>query len=268
MRIGFYQFNPLFSKKSVNLEKIKRTLSYTKTDLIVLPELCNTGYSFQSRQELSQYAEKIPGGETTQLLIVLAKKHKMNIVAGLAEKDKGRIYNSAVLVQPNGKVITYRKAHLFYEEKNIFDTGNTGFKAHWIQGSAKSGKVKIGMLICFDYIFPESARSLFLDCAQIICHPSNLILPFAEQVTVSRAIENRVFFIMANRCGEEKRGKKRVRFFGRSQIVSPNGEILAKTGSDDEVVKIVNIYPDQALNKNVTKYNNVITDRRPKLYRL
>jgi predicted amidohydrolase len=268
MRIGFYQFSPVFGDKAKNLEKIKRVLSCTKADLIVLPELCNTGYSFQSRQELSKYAEKIPKGETTQLLIAIAKKGKMNVVAGLVEKDNKRIYNTAVLVRPDGKVLAYRKAHLFFEEKFIFDKGNTKFRAYTIRSSAKSGKVKIGMLICFDYIFPEATRSLFLDCAQIICHPSNLILPFAEQVTISRAIENRVFFIMANRSGEEKRGKKHIRFLGRSQIISPTGEILAKASSDEEIVKVVNIYPDQALNKNVTKYNNVIKDRRPKLYRL
>ncbi|MEO0076786.1 MAG: nitrilase-related carbon-nitrogen hydrolase [candidate division WOR-3 bacterium] len=261
MRIGFYQFCPIFGKKSENLEKIKNVLSYIKTDLIVLPELCNTGYSFQTKKELAKFAEPIPDGETTKLFINLAKKGKMAIVAGLPEKDKNYIYNSAILVLPSGRVFTYRKVHLFSEEKFIFTPGNNKFTAH------KAGKVKIGMLICFDYIFPEATRSLALDGAQIICQPANLILPYAEQITVSRAIENRVFFIMANRTGEEKQGKKHYHFLGRSQIISPTGEILAKADDNEETVKIVNIYPDHALNKKVTKYNNVLKDRRPNLYR-
>ncbi len=190
----------------------------------------------------------------------IARKRNFAIVAGLAEKYKSNLYNSAVLVTPRGNVYTYRKAHLFCDEKFYFSKGNTPFHAYRYKNA------KIGMLICFDYIFPEASRSLMLNGAQIICHPSNLILPYAERVTVSRAIENRVFFIMANRIGFEKRGKKHIQFIGRSQIVSPTGEILAKASADQEEIKIVNVYDKLALNKDVTRYNHIIKDRREDLY--
>ncbi len=260
MRIGFYQFFPIFGKKVKNLKKIEETLAKVNVDLIVLPELCSTGYSFLSRQELSKYAETIPAGETTQTLINIARKKNLCIVAGLAERYDNHIYNSAVLVKPDGKVKIYRKAHLFYKEKFIFNKGNTKFLVH------SFNNIKIGVLICFDYIFPEATRSLALAGAQIICHPSNLILPYAQKATITRAIENRVFFIMANRVGQEKRGSKHLKFNGRSQIISPDGEILVKAGPKEEKVKIVNIKPELALDKLITPYNDVIKDRRTELY--
>jgi predicted amidohydrolase len=262
MRVGFFQYNPVFNNITANLNIITKTLSSIHADLIVLPELCNAGYSFLSRTEIACVAEKIPDGETTKTLLTLAKKKNLCIIAGLAEKDRNRIYNSAVLVTPLQKVYTYRKAHLFFEEKFIFDKGNTPFHVY------KYRNVKIGTMICFDWIFPEAARSLALSGAQIICHPSNLILHYAESVTISRAIENRVFFIMANRTGAEKRGKKVIQFTGRSQIISPSGEILTKASSDEEVVKIVNIDPQKANNKLVTRYNDIFEDRRREFYNL
>jgi predicted amidohydrolase len=262
MRIGFYQFAPILGNKEANLEKIEKTLLGINTDLIVLPELANTGYLFRSRSELSLLAEKIPEGETTQLLLRIAEKKNFAIVCGLAEKDKNQLYNSAVLVTPQGKVYTYRKAHLFFEETLLFKPGNIKYQA------IKYRNTKIGIIICFDYMFPEATRSLALDGAEIICHPSNLILPFGERITVSRAIENRVFFIMANRTGFEKVGKKHLQFWGRSQIISPTGEILAKAGAENEEVQVVNVYHKLASNKNVTKYNNIFKDRRTELYKL
>ncbi|MCS7257806.1 MAG: acyltransferase [candidate division WOR-3 bacterium] len=260
MRIGFYQFAPILGNKVANLEKIERTLNTLNTDLIVLPELATTGYLFKSRAALMPLAEKIPDGETTQLLLKIAKKKNFAIVCGLVEKENNNLYNSAVLVTPQGKVYTYRKAHLFFEEKLIFKPGNIRYRA------VKYKNTKLGIIICFDYMFPEATRSLALDGAEIICHPSNLILPFGERVTISRAIENRVFFIMANRVGFEKIGKKQVQFWGRSQIISPTGEILAKAGADNEEVQVVNVYHKLASNKNVTKYNNIFKDRRVDLY--
>ncbi|MCX7785202.1 MAG: acyltransferase [candidate division WOR-3 bacterium] len=262
MKIGFYQFAPVLGKKQVNLKKIESTLSKVSADLIVLPELCNSGYMFQSRAELGKMAEPIPEGETTQFFLNIAKEKNFFLVAGLAERKGKNIYNSAVFVSPQGKVEVYRKGHLFCEEKLIFQPGNTRYNVYDCR------KVKIGIIICFDYIFPEAIRSLALKGAQIICHPANLILPYGERVTIVRAIENRVFLIMANRTGIESRGHKQLKFIGRSQIVSPTGEILVKAKTNEETVKIVDIDPKEALNKYVTPYNNIISDRRPNLYSL
>lgn len=260
MKVGFYQFKPIFGEKGKNLAKVCARLNKVDADLMVLPELFATGYLFRNRQELTCLAESIPAGETTQTLLAVAKKKKMFIVAGLAEKEREKIYNTAILVCPDGKVYTYRKVHLFMTEKFLFTPGDKSFPVFVID------KLKIGMLVCFDWIFPEASRILALRGAQIICQPANLILPYAHSATLIRALENRVFFILCNRIGEEKRGRKKLKFNGMSQIIDPYGKIIFRAPADVEVIKIVDINPKQALNKKITKYNDVIRDRQPKLY--
>jgi len=96
-------------------------------DLIVLPELFTSGYFFQSVEHLAQAAEPIPGGPSTRALKSWATSLDAAIVAGLAEQAGERFYNSAVLVRPNGTVDTYRKVHLFYQEKTLFEPGDLSF---------------------------------------------------------------------------------------------------------------------------------------------
>jgi len=260
MRVGFYQFQPIFGEKEKNLAIVCARLSKVEADLMVLPELFATGYLFRNRNELACMAESIPSGMTTQALLAVSKTKKMFIIGGIAEKAGKKIYNSAILVCPNGKVHTYRKVHLFLEEKFLFTPGDKPFPVFDI------GNIKIGMLICFDWIFPEASRILALNGAQIICQPANLILPYAHSATLTRALENRVFIILCNRIGEDRRGKKRLKFNGMSQIVDPFGKIIFRASKDHETLKIVEINPKQALNKKVTEYNDVIKDRRPELY--
>ncbi len=260
MRVGFYQFQPIFGTKEKNLAKVCTRLKKVDADLMVLPELFATGYLFRNRKELEAMAEPIPDGLTTKTLLAVSKLKKMFIVAGVAEKTGKKIYNSAVLVCPDGKVHTYRKVHLFMDEKFIFSPGDKPFPVFDV------GKVKIGMLICFDWVFPEASRILALRGAQIICQPANLILPYAHSVTLSRAIENRLFIILCNRIGEERRGRKYLKFNGMSQVVNTRGKILCRASKEREVLKIIDIDPKMALDKKVTKYNDVIKDRFPKLY--
>lgn len=260
MRVGFYQFQPIFGDKEKNLAKVGARLSKVSADLMVLPELFATGYLFRNRNELACLAESIPTGMTTQSLRAVSEKKKMFIVAGIAEKIGKKIYNSAILVCPNGKVHTYRKVHLFLEEKFLFTPGNKPFPVFDI------GNLKIGMLICFDWIFPEASRILALNGAQIICQSANLILPYAHSATLIRALENRVFIILCNRIGEEGKGQKRLKFNGMSQIVGTRGEILFRASKSREMLKVIDIDPQQALDKKVTIYNDVIKDRRPELY--
>jgi predicted amidohydrolase len=260
MKVGFYQFQPIFGAKEKNLAKVCARLRKVEADLMVLPELFATGYLFRNRKELETMVEPIPNGLTTKALLAISKMKRMFIVAGMAEKSGKKIYNSAILVCPNGKVYTYRKVHLFMDEKFLFTPGDKPFPVFDI------GKVKIGMLICFDWVFPEASRILALRGAQIICQPANLILPYAHSVTLSRAIENRVFIILCNRIGEEQRGRKRLKFNGMSQVVGTRGEILFRASKDREALKIIDIDPKQALDKKVTKYNDVIKDRFPNLY--
>jgi predicted amidohydrolase len=128
--------------------------------------------------------------------------------------------------------------------------------------------VRIGLLVCFDHFFPEAARSLALQGAQVICHPSNLVLEHAQRNTITRAVENRVFWVLANRVGTETLDGRTLVFNGASQVVSPAGDIQVRAGRDTEELRVVEIDPAMALNKKVTPRNDLFEDRRTDLYRL
>jgi predicted amidohydrolase len=260
LRAGFLQFDCKFGKKEYNFNKVRQLLSQKEADLFVLPELFNTGYIFTSTAEVSELAEPIPGGRTTQFLIELARRQQCTIVAGIAEQDGSDYFNSAVCVNQTGYIGHYRKIHLFNTEKQWFKPGNKPFKVYDI------GSCKIGIMICFDWIFPEAARTLALKGAAIICHPSNLVLPYCQEAMVTRCLENHVFAITANRIGTENRGEIALTFTGKSEIVSPTGKILAQADNINEEIIIVEIDPCQAQEKNITPLNHIFNDRRPEFY--
>lgn len=262
MKVGFIQFEVLFGAKEHNFKTVSRLIEQQHADLWVLPELFNTGYIFTSQNELDRLAEQIPDGETTHFLISLAKKFDATIVAGLAEKKSQQYFNSAVLVNNNGFQGLYRKIHLFDQEKIWFTPGNLAFQG-WDIGMAR-----LGMMICFDWIFPEAARTLALKGAEIICHPSNLVLPYCQNAMTARCLENRVFAITANRIGAEQRGERQLTFTGGSQITGTKGEILYRASSDREKVAVVEIDPHLAQDKFITANNHLFEDRQPKMYAL
>ncbi|MBU0951421.1 MAG: acyltransferase [Elusimicrobia bacterium] len=261
MKIGFLQFKPIFGAVELNLKKIEKHTRNVHADLLVLPELSNSGYIFTSKNEVEKLSENIPEGPTTKKLIEIANKNKTFIVCGVAEKQKSNYYNSAVLVGPKGYIGKYRKLHLFNDEKLWFKPGEKEPEVFSIKG------VKIGIMICFDWIFPETMRVLSLKGAQIICHCANLVLPYCQKAMITRCIENRVFAITANRTGSETRRNKRLLFTGKSQIVDPYGKLLVSGKINQETVKIVNINPKNALNKNILGKNNLFKDRRINLYK-
>jgi predicted amidohydrolase len=250
----------MFGKKTYNIERALSLMNTRHADLYVLPELFNTGYSFRSKSELRALSEPAAGGETSQALIDYARAAKTAMVAGIAERDGKRLFNSAILVKPDGDVKTYRKTHLFLFEKSLFDRGNGPYAIHTI------GNTRVGMLVCFDWMFPEAARELALKGADIIAHPANLVLPYCQAAMVTRAIENRVFAIVANRVGSEHRRKELLRFTGRSEIVSPKGKILGMAGDKEETVVTAEIDVKDARNKKVTPLNDIFKDRRTELY--
>jgi len=260
MKIGYLQFNPSFGKKEENLERTLHLVNEIETDLLVFPELFNTGYLFTSQEEVKELSEEIPQGPTFSRLLEVAHRKKMHIVAGILERAKDKFYNSGILLQPEGKFFLYRKAHLFFEEKLWFSPGDTPFQVQDI------GQAKIGLLICFDWIFPEAMRVLALKGAQIICHMANLVLPYGQAAMITRAIENRVFVITANRIGTEKREGKEWKFTGNSQIVDPSGNILVKSKEDKEEIRIVEVDPSLASQKWITPQNELFRDRRIDLY--
>jgi len=261
MKIGIYQNHPEFGNIKSNVIKTLDSLQHSICDLMVLPELFNTGYQFISREEALSLAEEIPYGYTCSSLEEIAKKNNIFLVFGLAEKDGNKVYNSSVLLGPEGFIGRYRKSHLFFEEKDVFDRGDTGFQVYDIGG------VRIGMMICFDWWFPESARTLALLGADIICHPANLVLLQCQQAMITRSLENAVFTMTANRIGQEKRGgKKPLSFTGQSQIVDPKGRILVRMDEQDTGIQVAEIDPLQARDKSITAYNDRFQDRRPEFY--
>jgi predicted amidohydrolase len=262
MKVGYYQFNPVFGDAARNLEKVARKLSSVRCDLLVLPELFASGYQFVSKEEVAALAEPVPDGATTKRLCEVARERSMHIVAGLPERDGGRYYNSAVVVGPKGVIGRYRKAHLFFEETRFFTPGDSGFQV-WDIGPAR-----IGVMVCFDWFYPEAARTLALKGADIICHPSNLVLPHCPDAMVTRCLENHVFSITANRIGSEKRGgKRRLTYIGRSEVVSPQGRILHRAPGGREKLAVVDIDPREARDKSLNRYNDLLRDRRSALYR-
>jgi len=260
MKVGFVQMNIERGKVDDNLMRAEALIKDVKADLIVLPELFNTGYLFADRDDAMKYAGTAGEGETYEWVKSRAVKIGGFVVAGIIEKDEDKLYNSAFLIGPIGLLGHYRKAHLFRREKDIFTPGDLTIHPF------NMGLAKVGMMICFDWIFPEVARFLALRDAQIIAHPSNLVLPFCQDAMITRSIENMVFTITANRIGSEKLGDIEMRFTGRSQVVSPKGEVLIRASEGEEEVGIVDIDPDMALDKHFTPENDIFKDRRTDLF--
>lgn len=256
MKVGFVQFNPGFCDVSGNVRKMSERVSRVDADVLVLPELFNTGYAFREREDVKRVAEEVPDGETTKALTSLSKRKDVCIVAGLAEKDGGKLYNSAIVVDKKF-VGTYRKVHLYATEKKLFDRGNE-FNVFPVRG------IQLGVMICFDWYFPESMRTLALAGADLIAHPANLVMPYCPDAMITRCLENRVWAVTADRIGRE--GK--LSFIGQSQITSPIGEVIYRASEDKEEVKIIDIDISLSRNKNLNKYNNILEDRISSSYKL
>ena len=254
MRVAYLQTNPRMLRVGENVEAALRRLARVEADLIVLPELFNTGYNVRSISEIRRVAEPVPG-PTTAALSFMARAKGCAIVAGLAERDGARLYNSAVLVTPT-RVERYRKVHLFKDEKRFFSPGNLGFRVWSVRG------VRIGVMVCFDWFFPESMRTLALKGAEVVAHPANLVLPYCPEAMKTRCLENGVFAVTADRVGTE-RG---LRYIGRSQVVDTRGRVLKRAGATDEASGVVAIEPGEAREKRLNRFNDLLGDRRPSAY--
>ena len=261
MKIGYIQTNPIFGKKEKNFQEITKLTTDLKADLIVLPELFATGYTFISKEEALSLAEDL-NGKTSHFLVKLAKDTGAVIIGGFAENTGKKIYNSAMIVTNEGVVGTYRKIHLYYKEKLWFSPGDKPLEVYNVNDT------KIGIMICFDWIFPETARTLSLLGADIIAHPANLVLPYCQKAMVTRCIENRLYAVTANRIGREKRGEDDFKFTGGSQITSYDGSILSRAPVDKFFIEFIEINIKHARNKNLNDYNNLLGDRRKEFYQI
>jgi len=260
VKIGYIQNFPLFGEKERNFHQVRKLVGDIKSDLLVLPELFATGYTFTSKEEVKNLSDTVDG-ETATFLKEISTRTGAVVVAGFIEKDRREHYNSAMMVYKNDVIETYRKIHLFNKEKLWFTPGNKPLSVHTIK------KMRIGMMICFDWMFPEVCRTLALLGAQIIVHPANLVMPYCQKAMITRCLENRVFAITANRIGKEKRGKDVFTFTGKSQITSFDGKILSSAPQDTICIDVVEIDITKADNKMINEYNDILKDRREEFYK-
>jgi len=267
LRCGVAQTAPRLGEPARNLEGCLARLDEAAAvgcELLVLPECATSGYMFATEEEAANFAETVPGPAVEALEAACARL-ELHCVAGLLERDGDRLHNTAVLVGPGGLLGRYRKTHLpclgvdrFVapgdERPSVFDTPLG----------------RIGIEICYDLRFPELTRALALGGAEIVVHPTNwptAVKPLADFLTRARAAENRVFLMTANRVGRERA----TRFFGRSQIVAPDGARLVEAGEEAEELVVAEIDPGEARQKNRVivpgEYElHLFDDRRPELY--
>lgn len=262
-RVSILQFEPKLKDVAFNLGQIEKLMSGLETDLLVLPELCLSGYVFNDVEEVRASAQDPSNSPVFDQLKQVSAEKNCSLVLGFAELAGAKLFNSSALINPDGSVQVYRKTHLFFREKLFFSPGDSGF----FVAPAKKG-VKIGMMICFDWQFPEAMRTLALMGAQIICHPSNLVMPWCQEAMKTRSLENRVYSVTTNRIGTESNGAQSEYFTGQSQILGIKGEILIRLASDTEELATVLINPELANDKSVSPYNDVHADRRPEFYKL
>ena len=260
MNVGFMQFAPILGDLQATMDRIdKLSERCAGIDLLVLPELCNSGYNFESQEQAWVTSEEIGNGAFLQFLELLCRRLGCYLVSGLNERQGSRLYNSAVLVGPHGYVGRYRKLHLFMNEKDFFEPGDLGLPVFDI------GPCRLGMLVCFDWIFPEAWRVLALKGADIICHPSNLVLPgLAQRAVPIHALTNRCYVVTANRIGSEGE----LTFTGMSTIADPKGQVVAQASHAEEKVDRAEIDISLARTKEITARNNILADRRPEQYTL
>jgi predicted amidohydrolase len=266
LNITLVQFTPEFGKPADNLKQIADLLQGIETDIIVLPELCTTGYSFLTRDEAFAAAEG-PDGQSTAFFNRLAKDYKAMVIAGFAEKSGDKVYNSAIIASPDGATKIYRKTHLFYREKECFSEGDSGFFV--IQHPLKD--CKVGVMVCNDWRYPEAARSLALLGADIIACPSNLVSNVWGIGMAARALENKVYVAVANRCGTEIRdlgdgSTQTLTFTGCSVLYNFTGEAIEQAYKVGDKVITLQIDPLLTRDKSFNEFNDLLKDRRPAFY--
>jgi predicted amidohydrolase len=267
VKIAAVQMEPKIMANKENLDKIVSktgTAARNGADLIVFPECALTGYIFTSRKEAAPYMETIPG-PCTDKLAACCRELGVHVIIGLLEIDIDKCFNTAVLIGPEGLVGKYRKNHLpFLGIDRFLDPGDGPFEVH------KTPIGNIGIYICYDCIFPESARVMTLLGADILALPTNWPEgrgKVVEYVVTTRAYENKVHLVAVDRVGWE-RGTK---FIGQSKIINAWGDTLAEASIEDEEILYGNVNIAEAREKHIVfkagEFElNFIRDRRPELY--
>jgi predicted amidohydrolase len=254
------QFEPRLLAKEANLESLLRLTEEAAADgakLIVTPEMATTGYCWASRAEIASEVEPVPG-PTTARFSGLAARYGCWIVLGMPEIDleTGVFYNTAVLIGPDGPVGRYRKTHAYISEPKWAKDGDLGLPVF------ETPLGRLAMTICMDACYPETARVPVLAGADVICFPTNWVTEKSPSPSwMARAAENGVYFLAANRYGEE-RG---VQFSGGSAVIDPDGTLQSVLDSGDGIVwGWVDVA--RARDKRAPGGGDLIADRRPDAY--
>lgn len=266
MRVACVQFAPSFGNLDANTQRIVDHIAHIDADVIVFPELATSGYFHLGVDEVSCIAEPVhtPGtGVHNQRIIDAATIHNKVVICGIAESDGSQFYNAAIIAGKGiDKPLVYRKTHLFYKETLGFTPGNSGFFTHYIEHL----DCTIGTMICYDWRFPESARALALDGADLIVCPSNLVTHIWRMAMPVRAFENKVYLAVANRTGSEHNAGEDVSFNGQTAIYGYNGNVLADASAEVDAVVIAEIHPEQTRDKSFNSINDIFADRREEMY--
>ena len=270
VRIACLQMEPRVGEKDKNLARSLEMIDEAAAagaNLVVLPELCNSGYVFATRDEAFQLAEEIPDGPTCRDWAGAAARHGLHIVAGIAERDGRALYNAAVVVGPQGVIGKYRKNHLWAAENLFFEPGNLGVPVF------QTDIGRVAAAVCYDIWFPETFRLAAIQGADILCVPTNWV-PMPEQpaglpemaniLAMGGAHANSMFVAAADRVGTE-RGQP---FIGNSLVVSYTGWPIAGPASADREEMIIaeaNL-SDARRKRSWNDFNQVLRDRRTDLY--
>jgi predicted amidohydrolase len=258
IKLATVQFCPALGDMKKNIASLKPLLDKAKeADLVVLPELANSGYNFRDRKQALEFSEDPQNSLFVDFLAGYAAANNNTVVTGFNERAGNDLYNSALVINGNGIIGKYRKIHLFWNEKDIFLPGDLKPEVYETAG------VRFGLLICFDWIFPELWRALALKGVDLICHPSNLVLPGKAQKAVPvQAMMNRVYIATANRTGTEGN----LTFTGNSIIADPEGNVIASASPASEEVLFADVDTEKSRNKMATPRNHIFNDRRPEFY--
>jgi predicted amidohydrolase len=270
LRVACVQMNPAIGETRRNVARTLELIAQAAArgaQLIVLPELCNTGYVFETREEAFALAETIPAGPTTQAWIEAAAKHRVILVAGITERQGDVLYNSAAIVGPQGPIGTYRKNHLWGAENLFFEPGDLGVPVFHV------GAGRIACAICYDIWFPETFRLAALQGADLLCVPTNWVpmpsqpesmMVMANILAMGGAHSNSMFVACADRVGNE-RGQP---FLGNSLIASQTGWPLAGPASADgeEIIVADMNLADARRKRSLNDFNQLLRDRRTDVY--
>jgi predicted amidohydrolase len=265
MRVAVAQLEPKLAEKERNLDACLARLEEAAAEgaqLTVFPECAIPGYMFDSAEEALPYAEEIPG-PSTEAFERECRRLGLHAITGLIEREGDTLYNSAILVGPEGLIGSYRKTHLPFLGVDRFVTPGDELKVF------DTALGRIGLIICYDLRFPEVTRTLALQGADLVALPTNF--PMAakvqtEVITLGRAAENRIYLLCANRVGKERTGE----FCGWSQIVDPYGKRLAEAGETEEALLVADVDVEKARDKDYVVPGEyelyLFGHRRPELY--